>query len=127
MTTSPHLGIRDLIDERLKVALVAPGDPSDPPPRTGPPLPDYLIVVHPALAQKEPAVNFNLPLDLQSASARECPNDLLEPNPGAEPYKLVQHRDPVGAENPDYVGDWLAAFAPVGRTGFVVIVQQRND
>ena len=28
---------------------------------------------------------------------------------------------------PDYQGRWIAAFAPVGNTGFFVIVQQRYE
>lgn len=40
-----------------------------------------------------------------------------------EPITDETHRDPV----PGYEGRWLAGFAPVGGTGFVVIVQTRYD
>jgi len=40
-----------------------------------------------------------------------------------EPITDDAHRDPV----PGYEGRWLAGFAPVGGTGFVVIVQTRYD
>ncbi len=33
--------------------------------------------------------------------------------------------DPVGSVVDEYRGRWIAGFAPVGSTGFVVIVQQR--
>jgi len=36
---------------------------------------------------------------------------------------LEGYRDPVA----DEPGTWLAAFAPVGHTGFVVIVQTREN
>ncbi len=40
-----------------------------------------------------------------------------------EPITDDAHRDPI----PGYEGRWLAGFAPVGNTGFVVIVQTRHD
>jgi hypothetical protein len=40
-----------------------------------------------------------------------------------EPITDDAHRDPV----PGFEGRWLAGFAPVGDTGFVVIVQTRHD
>ena len=36
-------------------------------------------------------------------------------------------RNPVAAKHPEYAGSWLAGFAPVGNTGYVVIVQTRED
>ncbi len=35
--------------------------------------------------------------------------------------------DSVAQRYPHYAGRWLAAFAPVGNTGFVVIFQTRED
>ena len=124
ITPHPDLGVLSFQHGPFTVAFVGPGDPSDPLPQTGTPLPDYLIVAHPALAKKGRTVEFKLPWDLQKAFARDCQGNDLEPNPGAELYTLDQYHDPVGLED---AGDWLAAFAPVGRTGFVVIVQQKND
>jgi hypothetical protein len=40
-----------------------------------------------------------------------------------EPITDDAHRDPVHG----FEGHWLAGFAPVGETGFVVIVQTRYD
>jgi hypothetical protein len=40
-----------------------------------------------------------------------------------EPITDDAHRDPV----PGFGGRWLAGFAPVGDTGFVVIVQTRYN
>jgi len=37
------------------------------------------------------------------------------------------YTDSVGSYFPEYQGRWIAAFAPIGNTGFFVIVQQRFD
>jgi hypothetical protein len=37
------------------------------------------------------------------------------------------YRDPMGKQDSLYGGDWLAAFAPVGDTGWVAVVQERRD
>jgi len=37
-----------------------------------------------------------------------------------------QFRDPVSARYPQYLGRWLAGFAPVSGTPFVVIYQTRD-
>lgn len=35
--------------------------------------------------------------------------------------------DPVSSVVKEYAGRWIAGFAPVGNTGFVVVVQQRFE
>jgi hypothetical protein len=35
--------------------------------------------------------------------------------------------DPVSSVAKEYAGRWIAGFAPVGNTGFVVVVQQRFE
>ena len=58
------------------------------------------------------------PIAESDHAAELNPSDLLwEP---ADDY-----RDPVGAALEEYRGRWIAGFAPVGNTRFVVIVQQR--
>lgn len=37
------------------------------------------------------------------------------------------YEDPMGRHDEAYRGAWLAAFAPVGRTGWVAVVQERRD
>jgi hypothetical protein len=39
------------------------------------------------------------------------------------PVKVADYEDAV----PGFEGKWLAAFAPVGKTGFVVLVQTRRS
>ena len=37
------------------------------------------------------------------------------------------YTDPVSSVAKEYAGRWIAGFAPVGNTGFVVVVQQRFE
>lgn len=39
------------------------------------------------------------------------------------PLKVADFRDPL----PGFEGNWLAAFAPVGKTGFIVLVERKVD
>lgn len=38
-----------------------------------------------------------------------------------------EYRDPVASVDEHYEGRWIAGFAPVGNTGFIVIVQHRFE
>ncbi len=38
-----------------------------------------------------------------------------------------RYQDPMRRQDAAYQGDWLAAFAPVGDTGWVAVVQERRD
>ena len=37
------------------------------------------------------------------------------------------YTEPAVSVAPEYAGRWIAAFAPVGDTGFIVVVQQRFE
>ncbi|MGE5306075.1 MAG: hypothetical protein ACM3TN_22435 [Alphaproteobacteria bacterium] len=37
------------------------------------------------------------------------------------------YKDPVSKVAKEYAGRWIAGFAPVGNTGFVVVVEQRFE
>ncbi|MEX1095759.1 MAG: protein kinase [Planctomycetales bacterium] len=41
--------------------------------------------------------------------------------------RLDDYADPVGRIAPEYAGAWLAAFTPVGDTGWMAVVQERKD
>ena len=85
---------------------------------------DFSYLVHPALRVGEEYPLLSLrSADFQAAFGPAAP-------PGSQfgalyvpPLKVVSYRDPL----PGYGGPWLAAFAPVGRTGFVVGVQSRAE
>jgi serine/threonine-protein kinase len=128
ITTDPTLGIPDMHDERRKVVLVAPWDPSLPhqlPPGTAPP--EYVILLHPGLTSGAKSVPFD-PAMFPAPFPRNCDREFSRgedrPGPG---LTRSDYADPFGARDPAYAGRWLAGFAPVGNTGFVVIVQQSAE
>ncbi len=41
--------------------------------------------------------------------------------------RLSNYRDPVGGIDEEYGGEWLAAFSPVGLTGWIAIVQEPRE
>lgn len=112
------------VEERATV-LVAPRDHEyGQPPLSGPEA--SIIIVHEALAHGAISV-------LDATAARRVEEVLRQAPrhgqqqlrlPGAGPLAAYEdHRDPlVGGASP-----WLAAFAPVGSTGFVTVVQTRDD
>jgi serine/threonine-protein kinase len=91
------------------------------------PLPqDYIVLLHDALGHGE-----SLPLDDDTARRLDATR-YSQPRPDSDqlrmpdPWPTVttpEHRDPLSKDE----GPWLAAFAPVGYTDFVVIVETRAD
>jgi serine/threonine-protein kinase len=85
----------------------------------------YSVLVHEHLGRGMPAL-------LESQTARQIARALPEASQlGQEQFQLPAFRGRVleGYRDPvtDEPGRWLAAFAPVGHTGFVIIVQSRED
>ncbi len=85
----------------------------------------YAVLVHERLGRGKPAT-------LERQTALQLARALPEPSAhGQEQLQLSDfggrvlegYRDPVS----DEPGSWLAAFAPVGHTGFAVIVQTREN
>jgi len=128
VTTDSTMGMPHLHDERRKAVLVAPWDanrrPNDPA-RGGAP-PEYLILLHPAYTRGQDAVEFNR-AKLPVSWPRRCEKELSEEEVGRVPHERADYSDPFGKKNGAYQGRWLAGFAPVGNTGFIVIVQQRDE
>lgn len=64
---------------------------------------------------------------LQKLAKREVP--IEGTHYSADNLNSMEHyRDPVERFAPDrYGGDWLAAFAPVGETGWIAVVQERRS
>jgi hypothetical protein len=81
---------------------------------------DYVVVLHDGLSHGAGIVMDSPRLRALRATRTEQ-NQLRWIDP--EPIIDDTHRDPV----PGFEGRWLAGFAPVGDTGFVVIVQTRYD
>ncbi|MBI3855213.1 MAG: hypothetical protein HY293_05935, partial [Planctomycetes bacterium] len=128
VTTDPTMGLPNMHDERRKAVLVAPWGkerrPNDPV-GEGPP-PEYVILLHPAYTRGEKAVAFDEKW-LPSRYARRCDEELSAPTPQGPGTKRRGYLDSFGERNPDYLDLWLAGFAPVGNTGFVVLIQTHDD
>jgi eukaryotic-like serine/threonine-protein kinase len=83
---------------------------------------EYVVVLHDGLAHGAEVV-MHSPRLRELRVMRAERNQLRWIAPDPEPIVDDAHRDPV----PGFEGRWLAGFAPVGDTGFVVIVQTRHD
>lgn len=125
VTTDAALGLVNFQDARRKVALVAPRDLVDTSTIPVTPTARHLVLFHPAFRRGGPAVDF-------PAQAAILP--FVEPSHGKELddsehafLPVASYMDPVGGLFPDYQGHWIAGFASVGNTGFLVVVQQRLD
>lgn len=121
VTTDPSLGLSQLQYAGHRVMVVAPGDPGHRDTDVHPLLPDALVLLHPAYAYGEEAVSIDRGALPEFGAA--CPGELA----GSPPARHVADRDdafrdPVVPEEEP----WLAGFAPVGRTGFLVVVLQRD-
>jgi len=82
---------------------------------------EYVVLLHEGLPHGAEIVIDSHRLRELRVTRTEHNQLRLLPNP--EPITDDAHRDPV----PGFEGRWLAGFAPVGDTGFVVIVQTRYD
>jgi hypothetical protein len=100
VTTDKTMGLpRRLHDERQNAVLLGV-------PEGHAPGGDYVILMHP---RYQPGA---VPVPFPAGRLR------LE---GEDDYE-----DPVGSADPAYAGRWLAGFAPVRDTEFIVVVQQRS-
>ena len=112
-------------DAQLKAVLVGRGDRSQPSDPDAPLPSENLIVGHPTFHRGDEAVPIDHEMLLEVREHRVVPLEAIDDNyqdPVAN--QLYRDGDPIYL---DYKGRWLAAFAPVENTEFVVIVQQRYD
>jgi hypothetical protein len=151
ITTAADLGLLRLEDGGRTVVLVGRREPNthrdknsprgdlpadqSPSPSTAR-LPEFPILFHPGYPYpgSEP---IGMPGERIRAVLRprprdECPGEefrLPELSQTTDTTGVVadDYRDPLGKQNPKYGGRWLAAFAPVGGTELVVVVQQRYN
>jgi hypothetical protein len=127
VTTDASLGLPRLHDDRRTAVLVAPGDRNrraqDPPQHS--PMPPYLVVQHPAYRRGDKAAEFQL-TSLSAAFPRRCDRELSLTAIRVMPLAVRGYVDPLGETHPTYRGSFLAGLAPVGNTGFFVVVEQRE-
>jgi serine/threonine-protein kinase len=128
MGTHRNMGLQNLQDEDRNVVLIAPWDPSrrtNDPETIWPSPPRYVLFLHPGYKNpSENPVAIQLP-GLPAAGIRKCPEDLLASD-SAKAWGIADYADPFAAKDRAYAGPWLAGMAPVGNTGFLVLVQQRD-
>jgi serine/threonine-protein kinase len=131
LTTTATLGSLRLDDERRTAVLVSRRDfslPGPVPEPTGDK--EYIVLLHPAYTRGVPAVPMGG--DRLRSLHQPHPGDEFQlPTAGAAFDRAVvteaEYVDPVGYSDARFRGRWLAGFAPVGNTEFVVVVQQRYD
>ncbi|MEE8349168.1 MAG: protein kinase [Acidobacteriota bacterium] len=115
VTTSPQMGLPDTEDQGLVTALLArrdrfvvPGETGTPPEEAS----DFILLLHPAYQRGIEPVWF--------------PRDYLA---AVQSGSAADYQDPVGSQNGGavqrYEGRWVASFAPVADSEFVVLAQQR--
>ena len=128
VTTDPTFGIPHIRDDRRIAVLVAPSDtarrPTDPVPARPPP--EYVILLHPALRSRDPAMGVDAQA-IRGLARRRCDREFSEAAFDDIEAQDDAYRDPLSARDAAYAGRWLAGFAPVGNTGFVVVVQQKYE
>ncbi len=133
ITTGSSFGL-NLHDDRRKAVLVGPKDPN---PRTGvgpPAAPEqYLILLHPGYKHGEEPMPIQLQTIVETLGPLPNPRAARQLSfadaaiDGTWQATNARYFDPVRERLPQYDGRWLAALAPVGNTGYAVVVQQRYD
>jgi serine/threonine-protein kinase len=111
VTTDAAMGPVVLHNPSLKVALIALTERDEQPAVTETNAGKYAILFHPGYQRGVDPVEF--PYTNKTN---------MKPIPSEDNY-----RDPVSAVAPEYAGRWIAGFAPVGNTRFIVIAQQRFE
>ncbi len=124
VTTNAALGLVHFDDPYRKAALIAPRDPGGPETKREDPLVRHVILFHPAYHRGNRAIAFpESPITRywNVSHSGELDDSALTFLP------VDDYADSAGAYFPEYQGRWIAGFAPIGNTGFFVIVQQRFD
>jgi len=124
VTTDASLGPVFLHDDNRKVALIAPTDINSPEERR---VEKYVIVYHPGYRRGDDPVEFPY---VDRCGMKPVPTDNHQSqlsDPKLSIYQDDNYIDPVSSVAPEYGGRWILGCAPVGNTGFGVVVQQRFE
>ncbi len=109
-------------DNRRRVVLAAPEDINGPVVDGELHRGHAVILFHPAYRRGDTAVETaSMVPNMNWVHAEELDDSRLSLDPDDN------YEDPVGTQHADYSGRWIAGFAPVGNTGFVMVVQQRYE
>ena len=145
-TTAAVLGSLSLEDGGRTVVVVGRREPNTPRDKNSPRgtlpadqspspstalLPEFPTLFHPGYPHQPGVFPIEMPGKWIQAVLRPRPNDECPGNEFwlSDSAKDVDdnYRDPLGIKDSKYGGRWLAAFAPVGDTELVVVVQQKYD
>jgi serine/threonine-protein kinase len=123
VTTDASMGLVFLHDDNRKVALIAPEDINTPNEIRGD---KHVILYHPGYRRGSDAVEFPYFDKVKTIKADRSLDEQLSDSKRVA-IRDDNYRDPVAKVVEDYAGRWIAGFAPVGNTGFIVVVQQRFE
>ena len=122
VTTGPDMGLVHLHDQRRKAMLLAPLDappgPSGAAAADGAGVGRFIILLHPAYAPRAPAIEIDRSI-ARLSFPRGCEGELSAATLDRAVSRRLDYRG-----GPAFAGRWLAGLAPVGNTGFVVVIQQ---
>jgi len=128
VTTDASMGLVFLHEDNRKVALIAPTDIDNPDAAPASSSDKYVVLYHPGYRKGVDPVAFPYvnKIRMKRGSAGS-----MDSQPLADSRLLISpvdnYTDPVSSVAKEYAGRWIAGFAPVGNTGFVVVVQQRFE
>jgi eukaryotic-like serine/threonine-protein kinase len=127
VATAANLGSLVVRDPHSIAVLVAPRDRDRDPPQ---PASTHLIPLHPYYVYGDATPIENEQVRRLDEASRD-PLLRIERPLGLPPPNLVtssdDYEDPVAKKYRNDAGRWIAGFAPVGNTGYVVIVQTREE
>lgn len=134
--TTAELGSVPLDDPRYTAVVAGPEDPSSGPlvppiqlPAATNAIPSYRIFRHPKLKRGISVVLANEQIR-RAANAKYEDRIYHWQETRADQSRgqaIADYVDPLGEKFPEYEGQRLAAFAPVGQTGYVLIVQSNEN
>jgi hypothetical protein len=124
VTTNASMGLVSPSDDKRKVALIAPTDINSPEERR---VDKYVVLYHPGYRKGIDPVEFPYLKKIGRLPAPVNNPQFQLSDPKLQIPPDDNYIDPVAAVAKEYAGRWIAGFAPVGNTGFFVIVQQRFE
>lgn len=121
------MGLVSLHEGKRKVALIAPTDTDNPDVGLESRLDKYVVLYHPGYRKGMDPVEFPYlnKIGVRPGLLSKQEFQLADSNRQISPDD--NYLDPVSSVAKEYAGRWIAGFAPVGNTGFVVVVQQRFE
>jgi serine/threonine-protein kinase len=124
VTNDVDLGTRRMVGKSVTMVLLVPWDDSSRAERRAPPTQTHLVLVHPSLRRGDQPLPYDssfLPAAVRGFASARCELELSFQDLPA-PLVVSDYHDPVVAGG---AGPALqAAFAPVGHTGMILILQR---